>query len=404
MRIALVFASFSERSSYIETPLSKALARLGHDVHVITSGLQQNYHLANYSKDFAGAFGAQLQPPGTSILEGVVVHRLAHRIIRGHVALRGLGRTLRELAPDIVQTGTVIAWPTITCAVHQPLRRFRLFTGAHQAKEIAYTTRGKAGQSRLHRSLAIAGRFIPGRMVSAVTEKCYAVTADAAEVARDLYGVQQRKIEVAPLGFDSNWFHLPTHHQDTEARIALRTSLGIGEADIVCIYTGRFDEIKNPHFLALAITELRRGGLPFRGLFVGGGIQAEEISQSDGAVVHPYIPADQLARLYWAADIAVWPRGYSASQVEAIACGLPVVMTDESQKVELDAYVQKYKQLDLRSMMETLRSLAPVDARNANRITNAEMVRDTLSWDVIARRRSADYESALQRVARPSRR
>src|SRR4051812_32409302 len=106
MRIALVFASYSPKSTYIETPLSKALARLGHDVHIVTSGLPTNYHLANYAKDFAGAFGAALQPLGTTVSEGVTVHRLPHRIVRGHVALIGLGRCLKSLKVEVVQTGT----------------------------------------------------------------------------------------------------------------------------------------------------------------------------------------------------------------------------------------------------------------------------------------------------------
>jgi glycosyltransferase involved in cell wall biosynthesis len=243
--------------------------------------------------------------------------------------------------------------------------------------------------------MAILARFAPGRLISLVTEKCYAVTADAAEVARDFYGVQAHKIEVAPLGFDGNWFHLPDE-TGAAKRVETRASLGFDEGDVVCIYTGRLNEFKNPLLLARAIAKLRDEGLPFRGLYVGGGEQAEEIERCNGSVVHSFVPADDLARLYWASDVAVWPRSYSASQVEALACGLPVVMTDESQKKELDEFVIKYRQLDLDSMVATLRTLASEEARKRLSVPTAMRVRETLSWDVIARKRSADYLAAVE--------
>lgn len=398
MRIALVFASYSPKSTYIETPLSKALARLGHDVHIVTSGLPTNYHLSNYTRDFARAFGAATQPLGTTAVEGVTVHRLPHRIVRGHVALTGLRQYLKQLSVDVVQTGTVIAWPTMETAFYQPFLGYRLFTGAHQAAEIAFTTRGAARWFGLHRRLAILARTIPGRLVSLVTERCYAVTEDAADVARELYGVQAKKIEIAPLGFDDQWFHLPAR-DDLDRRATLRATLGFEDGDIVCVYTGRFDNIKQPAFLAKAIAALRAEGLPFRGLFVGGGEQADLITASDGSMVHGYVPADELAPFYWASDLAAWPRGYSASQVEAIACGLPVVMTDESQKKELDGFVVKYRQLDLRLLIDALRRLADPDARRAISVPAATHVHAMLSWDTIAKHRTADYSSALARHA-----
>jgi glycosyltransferase involved in cell wall biosynthesis len=112
----------------------------------------------------------------------------------------------------------------------------------------------------------------------------------------------------------------------------VRAALGLDDHDVVCVYTGRFNAHKNPRLLADAVTSLRRDGLPFRGLFIGGGEQADYLSTSEGSIVHGYVAADQLADLYVASDVAVWPRSYSASQVEAAACGLPVVITDTSQK------------------------------------------------------------------------
>jgi hypothetical protein len=136
----------------------------------------------------------------------VTIHRLPHVLFARQPALLGLGRRLRSIRPDVVQTGTVGSLIALACAFHKPFLAYELFTGAHQAAEIAFTTRPFARRSSFTRAVAIALRWVPGRLVSLVSAKCYAVTGDAASVAVDLYGVQRAKVELCPLCFDDSWF------------------------------------------------------------------------------------------------------------------------------------------------------------------------------------------------------
>lgn len=398
MIIAVISPWFAEQSTYVETSLPRALARLGHDVHLITSGLQPNHESPVYDLVYAPAFGPRMRELGVQTIHGVTVHRLPHRMVAGYVSLVGLVSVLAELKPDVVQTATVISWMTFVCAALRIPLGFRLFTGAHQAAELAFTTRGLSKQSAAVRSVTTLARWLPGRMVSLVADECYAVTADAAEVAIELYGYQSRKVVILPLGVDDGWFHVPNQQTYDDERRSYRSRLGIADHEVVCIYTGRFAAFKNPVLLAQAVAHLRAEGLPFRSLFVGGGDLDEQIRSCDGAIVQPFVGAQDLARFYWASDIAVWPRSYSASQVEAVACGLPLVMSDVSQKEELHDVSVKYREDDLDSLLHVLRGLLSQSHRRALGLRGAAIVKDTLSWDVIARRRVQDYSAASKRT------
>jgi glycosyltransferase involved in cell wall biosynthesis len=350
-----------------------------------------NFESPTYDRDYAPAFGPRVRPLGAYRHDGLTVHRLPHRMIAGYPALLGLRALVADFQPDIVQTDFAVCWQSMRLAAYRSFLDFRLFTAAHQAAELAYDTRGRAARYGIALELKRLTRFIPGRLISYATEKCYAVTADAARTADRLYGVEREKIVTSPLGYEARWFHLPDTASEADVRIKVRQKLCFADEEIVCVYTGRFNEFKNPVLLAQAVGRLRSEGLPFRGLFVGGGDQADELAASEGCVVEGFVPADTLARFYWAADIAVWPRSYSASQVEAAACGLPVVMTDKSEKLELRDVVVPYSELDLESLVEVLRALSARSAREAKGLAGARMVAASLSWDAVASSRAEDY-------------
>jgi glycosyltransferase involved in cell wall biosynthesis len=395
MRIAVISLWFAERSTYVESSLPRALARLGHEVHLITSALQPNYDSPNYERDYAPALGAGVQPLGVRTVDGVVVHRLPHTIIAGSVSLSGLSRVLRELRPDIVQTAMIVSWPTFVCAAYRLPLGYKLFVGAHQAEELAFNRRGPAKKSIVMRATARLSRWIPGRMVSGQSAKCYAVTDDAAEVAIELYGYQPAKLTLLPLGFDEAWFHAPVNQKDTKVRQEERLRMGIRDEEIVCIYTGRLTAFKNPLLLASAVERLNAEGLNYRALFVGGGEEEQRLRARSGTIVESFVAPSDLARYYWASDIAVWPRSYSASQVEAVACGLPLIMSDASRKAELHDVSIRYKEDDLDSLTEILRGLGSRDRREALGRAGAELVRAKLSWSVIAAKRAQDYRAAI---------
>src|SRR5262249_49494533 len=147
---------------------------------------------------------------------------------------------------------------------------------------------------------------------------------DCADIASRFFGVSPAKIEICPLGIDTDLFGPPSGERATKDRNSLRQRLGFLDAEIVCVYSGRFTQDKNPLLLAKAVAELVRRGEPFRGLFVGNGVQAEAIREQPGCITHPFVPVQELAGFFRAAEIGVWPTQESMSMLDAAACGLPI--------------------------------------------------------------------------------
>ena len=90
MKIVFVSRWYSEKMGYIENCLPRALAELGHEVHVVTSTAQVYFNHRFYEKSYQNYLGDRIQPAGTSHTEGgVVLHRLPFWAAAGHIWIQG---------------------------------------------------------------------------------------------------------------------------------------------------------------------------------------------------------------------------------------------------------------------------------------------------------------------------
>ena len=183
----------------------------------------------------------------------------------------------------------------------------------------------------------------------------------------------------------------------------MRADFGFKDQEIVCIYSGRFTRDKGPLLLAQAIAELRRGGLPYRGLFLGAGEQSDAIAACDGCVVHPFVPFQSLAENFRAAEFGVWPRQESMSMLDAAACGIPIVVNDTLRATErIEGNGLTYRLDDLEDLIRVLASLKEPPERERLGRCGAKRMSSLFSWESIAQRRLRDYETALRRAASKS--
>jgi glycosyltransferase involved in cell wall biosynthesis len=179
--------------------------------------------------------------------------------------------------------------------------------------------------------------------------------------------------------------------------------LGFSERDIVCIYTGRFSEDKNPLLLAQAIARLADKGHAFKAVFVGNGPQADLVADCPGCVTHPFVPLGELADFYRSADIGVWPAQESMSMLDAAACGLPVIANDQMQAMErIEGNGVAYRLHDLNDLERALLALEDGDVRRRLGSVGARKMAGAYSWRSIAIRRLQDYEAVLRRKDVPA--
>lgn len=402
MRIVMLAETFSKRMGYLENTLPTYLSRLGVDVHVVTTGLKPYYYRTDSKQTYQGFTGdSETLAPGTiEHLDGFTLHVLGHRKVLGYVRLLGLKKKLREIRPDIVQTGAAIGWLPLDAAMYKLQLGYKLFTGSHYTASVFPLANRQHHLWDPERMRVIMLRTLPGRAISQLASKCYAATVDCADVAARFFGVQKSKIEICPLGVDLEIFQPIRNEDDAQERGNLRLELGFADCEIVCVYTGRFSVDKNPLLLAKAVSRLRAMGEPYRGLFLGDGVQGDAIRQHSNCVVHSFIDFRKLPRFFRAADIGVWPTQESMSMLDAAACGLPIVVNDTLKAVErIEGNGLSYRLNDCDDLVRVLLSLRSPERRSELGGCGAERVHRQFGWDSIAKLRLRAYEAALHHKA-----
>jgi len=401
MRIVLISEVFIKNMGYLENLLPKYLVRHGAQVDVVASSLPPDYRNEMAASSYRG-FAEDCPSDSYEIPDGFRLHVLPAVKQAGHLRLVGLRQKLKELQPDIVQTMTPTGWIAVDASLIQLTMGYRLFSGCHYHASVFPLAQEPRGRLTIARLKCFLQRSVPGRISSLITEKYYAISQDCAEVAARFFGVPERKLFIQPLGVDTELFHPISNAAEESARTQLRKKFNFSEEDVVCIYTGRFAEDKNPLLLAKAIAALAGEGHPFKGLFVGNGSQAEEIEECTGCFRHPFVPVHDLAHLYRAANIGVWPTQESMSMLDAAACGLPIVANDKIQAPERLAGIgMTYRLLDQEDLEKVLLQLKDQNVRRKLGMAGAEKMSRQYSWHAIARERLTDYAAALSKTGFP---
>jgi len=394
MKIVYVTEFFSEKMGYSENCLPKAMALLGQEVHVIASNLQVYGNTPKYEETYGRYLGPRVQPCGTMSLDGYTLHRLPHRLQSGYVGICGLISKIGMLKPDIVQTHNCISSNALKIAIAQRILGYKLFTECHQHMSVTKPYLHDKTFSHPKRLLYFASRTFPGRFVSLFTEKCFPVASDCAEVARRFYGVRERKIRIVPLGTDTDVFQPVGNEIERQERFNLRQSLGFSESEIVCIYTGRFSQEKNPLILAQAVSTLKEQGLHYGAIFIGDGEQKSEIESCKGCIVIPFVQYIDLPMYYRASDIAIWPTQESMSMLDAASCGIPLVVSNRVGDLErVVGSGATYREGDVGALAEVLRSLYDEKLRRELGIRGREKMVEKYSWIRIAKDLLEEYKS-----------
>jgi glycosyltransferase involved in cell wall biosynthesis len=395
MRLVLLAPTFSRNMGYLENMLPRYLARAGIETHVVAMDLPPYYWMPE-SQETYGGFSGQNQAGTTEQLDGYTLHILGHKKIAGYMRMVGLREKLSSIRPDVVQCSAVIGWVPLDAALYKCYFGYRLFSGNHYHASVFPLANKSLAWWKSERLRCAVTRTLPGWVVSLLTEKCYAIAPDCADVAVRFFGIPRKKIEVCSLGVDTELFRPASTEKDRAARLELRQRLGFAESDIVCIYTGRFAEDKNPLLLAQSIEHLAAKGESFRGLFVGKGTQGPAIRSCAGCTTRPFVPVHELGDFFRAADIGVWPAQESLSMLDAAACGLPIVANHTmTAKERMEGNGLFYRLNNREDLVRVLLQLRDSQTRQRMGSSGARKMEREFSWESMAKRRIKDYQAAL---------
>jgi glycosyltransferase involved in cell wall biosynthesis len=397
MIIAIVSTFYSNGMGYTENCLPRALASLGHDVHVITSRLNVYGNSSEYSSTYEPFLGPADQGVGEYEVDGYTVHRLNHRLIKGYVFIEGLQNMIGRLRPSVVHCTEIASLPCYALAALKPIFRFKLFTETHHHLSVVRPFLKQDSGAHVKKMLYRVTRTVPTALASHAVETCYAIAPDCIDVATRFFGVPRRKLKLQGLGTDTELFRPAETELEKSIRSETRRRLGYSDDDAVYVYTGRFSEDKNPLVLARAVDRLSRDGGRFHALFVGGGAQARQILESQNCTVLPFTTHSKLADIYRAADVAVWPRQESMSMLDAAASGLPLIVSDrigDMDRVAGNGVV--YREDDLDSMCLEVERLSQAALRRQLGATGRDKMVTRYSWASIARSIASDYATSLR--------
>jgi len=402
MKIVFVIRWHSNQMGYMNNCLAESFARMGHEVHVITSKYQSYFNIPNYNEVYGKFLGAPIQPLGTEIYKGIHVHRVSSIRIKNRIILTGILSKLREIKPDIIQTFDGHEPSTVVVSLAKPFFKYKLFTGVHT---ILITFRQVVNWKKLtwKRKLFWSAFFYwPSKILVRNYETCYAVTRDASMIAHKMFGVPYHKIKVQTLGVDA----LLYNNKIDDSVLTKRKSLGYSNEDIVCIYTGKITDEKKPLLLCKAIEELNKKGLRYKAIFIGAGKEdiIAEIKKFENVQVLNFMPGAELPIHYKMADIAVWPNSITTSMLDAAACAKPVIVSDSvyaydevngNQKTKpqiIASFFETENHLDLAEKLEKFK-----DAQHRKEIGEKAMqyIMDNLSWDKLAEKRLEEYRKVL---------
>jgi alpha-1,6-mannosyltransferase len=221
-----------------------------------------------------------------------------------------VARRLEALEPDLIEAGDpfVVAWAASDVArrcgipaiayCHSNVERMAALFGGRALGRIA----GSAARMHARRTYARFDRVL--------------VPSEAMRAHLADWGVA--RVAVQPLGVDTNTFH-PACRSRT-----WRRAHGFGEDDRVLVYAGRFAPEKHLDVLASAVDRL---GPPYTLLAIGAGPRPPH---GERVRVLPFQTDERdLAIALASADLFVHAgdqETFGLSALEAMACGLPVVV------------------------------------------------------------------------------
>lgn len=232
---------------------------------------------------------------------------------------------------------------------------------------------------------------------------------------RDLYGLAAARVAIVPGGVDTRFFSPRGDPQ------ALRQELGIAQSDeLLALALGRLDPRKGFPYLVAAAPEVIRSveaaGRKVRFFISAGGREplTEEESAERARIVEGIersgrpdcftlvskLDLTRVPEYYTASDVFVAPSPYEPFGlviVEAMACGAPVIATDQGGPPEIisegvDGFLVHPS--DTALLAQRITTLLLDDARREQfRVRAREKAVATYSWDAIARRIYVLYQA-----------
>jgi glycosyltransferase involved in cell wall biosynthesis len=386
MKIVHVVNYFQHQLGYQEYFLAREHAKAGHEVTVLTS---DRYDLfLDYEDTVENILGKRIFGEKIEMIDGFRVIRLKGLFEQPgrRIWLKGLAGWIKRINPDLVISHGEYTYSSLELSILQRFHRFPLIVDSHTIEKRSRTSFRKQLIKFPVSFLTLwIYRILVFRNRKTVWVPCASVIAD---YLTDKYGIPRDRMRIIPLGADTDRFK-----PDTTMRNVLRKKLGIEDDEIVIIYTGRIVFEKDP-VLILESLEPWVNDYRFKVMFVGnvGESYGERFNEfhsklQSRILLIDAVPNSELDKYYRVADIAVWPKSVSISNIDAMSSGLPIIVNDyltERLKNNNGIGIKEGDVAQLREAILTL--IRDKNLRQEMGKRGRELVEKEMSWSVIAQK------------------
>lgn len=387
MRIVHVQHPFVSGRGYQENHLPFEQAALGHDVELVTS----DFHPPKFSNT---------EPPCPGSMEemGVTITRLPSMSAMNHAdAVKiGLHSKLQTINPDIIHAHGLFRSSTLRSMGYVFNRDCALVVDSHVDNDNFHI------DSALKKFGWVTFRQILFPIMDWFVDGYLPVNPVAENLLLEDFSVKPEKIQMLPLGVDVGQFY--PHEQE---RRELRAKLGVDDK-LVFVTGGNLDKTKDLDVLLEAFSRLPNQFEDSHLLIVGSGESefmneiknlVEKLNISRRVSFPGFQNHDSLRAYYNAADVGVWPGKLGITIIEAMACGLPLIVSDNPATARLvrndnGFLVERKDTEDLyKQMRQYLRTPSCIDEHGKN---SRNYALQEYSWENIAKKSIRLYRAAIE--------
>lgn len=344
--------------------LSALMAERGHEIKVVSSKIEQTLARPDAKREF-------LSVPAFDPLRNHGVHYPLFSPSLLPVIYRAVGWA------DVVHVqGMLYEGSLLALLLSRLMNRPAVLT--EHAGFVHY-------EKRLFEVVQAIGVNTIGRIALSLSDVIIVPDRIVSDILIGSIGVRAQRIHQIPLGVDADFFCPPSADEKRELRFRLSW-----DNRPKILFVGNFVDRKRIPLLLEAISNR------VEVILCGEGIPPSPLP--DNVRVYPAASHEDLLKLYQAADIFVVPSSvetFSIVSFEAMACGLPVVMTDDLKHLTIaKSNLVTFVPANAKRLREAIQSLAdqPDQRRNLGQAA-AEWVREHFSWERTVVEHLALYES-----------
>lgn len=381
MKIVHVQHPFIPGRGYQENYLPKMQSELGHEVYIITTDVTPNKFTEQ----------AQSFSPGKYVYDGVTTYRCKTITYDTEAATFPLGvrKIISRINPDVIHSHRLVSLLSISTIYASIRSDANLFFDLHIDND----------NFHLDEAYKRIGFSMFKNLILPILKKksngFIGVNPFACQFLEDRLGVQNP--DFSPLGVDTDKFY-----QSDEERNQTREELGVSDQFLI-ITAGNLTRNKKIKEIIQAVSVL--SDPPVELLILGQGPDeymqelrslTSEKNLEENVTFKSFVDHSSLSKYYNAADIGVWPGKLGITIIEAIGCGLPIIVEDS---VATNFLVENENGFSITEPTPDklsdyfLQYLHDPLLRDRHQKNALELTRDTLSWRAIAERSLAIYKS-----------